>query len=354
MSKILCDKRGARPSAGIVQPAANGQTLCSGSLGKAHFDRRGYEKITLSLVVPVYNEAETVGLFIDCVKKVFDKVTEIDLEMVFINDGSTDDTLERLIKLQQENPAARIVDLSRNFGKEAALTAGLQVAVGEIVVPLDVDLQDPPELILSMLEKWREGFDVVLGKRINRDKDSWAKRTSATWFYRIHNRISEPKIPENVGDFRLMDRAVVDALNELPESRRFMKGLFAWVGFRTTVVEYTRPERVAGTTKFNGWRLWNFALEGITSFSTDPLKIWTYLGGVVAATSLLFAIFMILKVLVYGVDVPGYASVIVAVTFLGGLQLIGIGIIGEYLGRSYVESKRRPIFLVRRIYEPGE
>lgn len=201
-----------------------------------------------------------------------------------------------------------------------------------------------------MIEKWRGGYDVVVGKRINRDSDSWVKRKSATWFYRIHNKISDPKIPENVGDFRLMDRSVVDTLNELPESRRFMKGLFAWVGFRTSTVEYARPERIAGTTKFNGWRLWNFALEGITSFSTDPLRIWTYLGGVVALFSFLFAIFMVLKVFIYGVDVPGYASVVVAVTFLGGLQLMGIGIIGEYLGRTYIESKRRPIYLVRRIY----
>jgi polyisoprenyl-phosphate glycosyltransferase len=324
----------------------------AGPLGQPGFDSRTQDRITLSLVVPVYNESESVDLFIDRVKNVFDNVADIDLNIVFINDGSTDDTLDRLIKLQQENPRLRIVDLSRNFGKEAALTAGLEAASGQVVVPIDVDLQDPPELILQMIEKWREGFDVVLGERTNRDSDSWAKRQSATWFYRIHNKISDPKIPENVGDFRLMDRAVVDALNELPESRRFMKGLFAWVGFRTTAIEYVRPERVAGSTKFNGWRLWNLALEGITSFSTEPLRMWTYLGGVVAAVSFLFIIFIVFKVLIDGIDVPGYASVVVAVTFFGGLQLIGIGIIGEYLGRSYIESKRRPIYLVRRIYEP--
>ena len=253
--------------------------------------------------------------------------------------------------MQKHNSEIRIVDLSRNFGKEAALTAGLNTASGDVVVPIDVDLQDPPELILQMIEKWREGYDVVVGKRINRDSDTWAKRKSAAWFYRLHNKISEPKIPENVGDFRLMDRSVVEALNTLPESRRFMKGLFAWVGFKTAIVEYARPERVAGTTKFNGWRLWNFALEGITSFSTDPLRIWLYLGGMVAFISLLFSIFIVLKVLIYGTDIPGYASVVVFVTFLGGLQLIGIGIIGEYLGRAYIESKRRPIYFVRRVYE---
>lgn len=313
-------------------------------------EARNIANIKLSLVVPVFNESETVSLFADRVKAAFDKFTDITVEIIFINDGSSDDTLSRLLELQKQFSEISIVDLSRNFGKEAALTAGLNIASGHVVVPIDVDLQDPPELILKMIEKWRKGYDVVVGKRINRDSDTWAKRKSAAWFYRIHNKLSEPKIPENVGDFRLMDRSVVDALKALPESRRFMKGLFAWVGFKTAAVEYARSERVAGTTKFNGWRLWNFALEGITSFSTDPLRIWTYIGGVVAFTSFLFAIFMVLKVLIHGVDVPGYASVVVAVTFLGGLQLIGIGIIGEYLGRSYIESKRRPIYLVRRVY----
>lgn len=307
--------------------------------------------IELSLVVPVFNEAEIVDLFIDKVYEVFKSQSSVHLEIVFVNDGSTDGTLERLLKWQEKDSRLRIVDLSRNFGKEAALTAGLQSANGQVVVPIDVDLQDPPELILEMIAKWREGYEVVLGRRINRDSDSWTKRASANWFYRIHNKIAHPKLPENVGDFRLMDRSVIDALKELPESRRFMKGLFAWVGFRTTYVDYARAERVAGTTKFDGWKLWNFALEGVTSFSTDPLRIWTYLGLLVSFISFMFAIFIALKVLIYGIDVPGYASLMVAVTFLGGLQLIGIGVIGEYLGRTYIESKRRPVFLVRRIYE---
>lgn len=307
--------------------------------------------VILSLVVPVYNEEETVALFVHRVSQVFGSDPAIKLELVFVNDGSSDATLDCLLTLQQENPSIRIVDLSRNFGKEAALSAGLKAATGQVVVPIDVDLQDPPELILDMIDKWRQGYDVVLGRRVNRDSDSWAKRVTATWFYRIHNKISDPQIPENVGDFRLMDRAVVDALNELPESRRFMKGLFAWVGFRTTFVSYTRPERVAGTTKFNGWRLWNFALEGVTSFSTDPLKIWTYIGGFVASISIIYAAYLTLRVFFLGIDVPGYASVMVAVTFLGGLQLVGIGVIGEYLGRTYLESKRRPIYLIRHTYE---
>lgn len=308
------------------------------------------DDLTLSLVVPVFNEAETVELFLAEIDKVFKDQPAVHLEIVFINDGSTDSTLEQLLNCQMGDDRIKIVDLSRNFGKEAALTAGLQTAQGQVVVPIDVDLQDPPELILEMIAKWREGFEVVLGRRANRDSDTWAKRTSANWFYRLHNKMADPQLPENVGDFRLMDRCVIEALKELPESRRFMKGLFAWVGFRTAYVNYSRLERVAGTSKFNGWRLWNFALEGVTSFSTDPLRIWTYLGFAVSFMSLLLAGFFALRVLLVGADVPGYASLIVAITFLGGLQLMGIGVIGEYLGRTYLESKRRPVYLIRRVY----
>jgi len=311
----------------------------------------GNAPLELSLVVPVYNEIETVALFVERVQSVFNDPATILVEYIFVNDGSTDATLETLLLLQRRTPGIKVVDLSRNFGKEAALSAGLRCATGQVVVPIDVDLQDPPELVLEMIDKWREGYEVVLGRRVDRTSDSWAKRASANWFYRIHNKIADPAIPENVGDFRLMDRQVVDALNALPESRRFMKGLFAWVGFRTVCINYSRPERIAGSSKFNGWRLWNFALEGITSFSTDPLKIWTYLGIGVSLGSFLFATLIVLKVVFFGVDVPGYASLMVAVTFLGGLQLIGIGVLGEYLGRTYLESKRRPVYLVRRIYE---
>jgi glycosyltransferase involved in cell wall biosynthesis len=307
--------------------------------------------VDVSLVVPVFNEGETIGLFLERVRQVFGNEPSVRLDILFVNDGSTDATLPLLLEYQRRDRRIRVVDLSRNFGKEAALSAGLQVAQGRVVVLIDVDLQDPPELVREMIACWREGFDVVLGRRLDRESDSWAKRMSADWFYRIHNLIAESKIPENVGDFRLMDRAVVDALNALPESRRFMKGLFAWVGFRTTHVDYKRPKRIAGSSKFNGWVLWNFALEGLTSFSTALLRIWTYLGGMVALTSFVYGFFIALKVLIYGIDLPGYASIFVAVTFLGGLQLVGIGVIGEYLGRTYLESKGRPIYLIRRIYE---
>jgi polyisoprenyl-phosphate glycosyltransferase len=310
--------------------------------------------VSLSLVIPVFNESATLDLFIDRVTQVFAREHAITLEFIFVNDGSTDDTLDTLLARQLKDARIKIVDLSRNFGKEAALTAGIQVASGDAIVPIDADLQDPPEIIPAMIAKWREGYEVVLARRANRESDSLVKRTSAGWFYKIHNQIANPRLPENVGDFRLMDRIVVEALKELPESRRFMKGLFAWVGFRSTSIDYERPGRIAGRSKFNGWKLWNFALEGITSFSTDPLRIWTYLGFTVSLAALGFAAFIAVNVMIHGVDVPGYASIMVAVTFLGGLQLIGIGVIGEYLGRTYIESKRRPTYLIRQIYQPED
>lgn len=307
--------------------------------------------LTLSLVVPVFNEAEAIVLFVNRITTVFERMELVTFEFIFVNDGSSDETLQCLLDLQLKDAHIKIVDLSRNFGKEAALSAGLQVSTGQVIVPIDVDLQDPPELIPAMIAKWREGYEVVLARRINRKSDGWAKRTSAKWFYRIHNKVATPQLPDNVGDFRLIDKCVVEALMQLPESNRFMKGLFAWVGFRTAYVEYSRPERSAGITKFNGWRLWNFALEGIASFSTAPLRIWFYVGLLVSFISLLYSLYILARVLFFGVDVPGYASLIITITFLGGLQLIGIGVIGEYLGRTYIESKRRPIFLIRQIYQ---
>lgn len=310
--------------------------------------------LELSLVIPIFNEEDSVIPFIERVNCVFHNQPSINLEFIFVDDGSTDFTLNKLLECQKKDSRIKVIELSRNFGKEAALTSGIQAAKGQVIVPIDVDLQDPPELIVEMIAKWREGYEVVLGHRKNRDHDSWMKRTSANWFYQLHNKMSKPKLPENVGDFRLIDRSVAEALKTLPESQRFMKGLFAWVGFRTAYVEYARPERVAGLTKFNGWRLWNFALEGITSCSTAPLRIWTYIGALVSLISFLFASFIVIKVLMDGIDMPGYASLMVAVTFLGGLNLIGIGVLGEYLGRTYIESKRRPTFVVRRIYENKE
>ncbi|WP_051677168.1 glycosyltransferase family 2 protein [Maridesulfovibrio frigidus] len=307
------------------------------------------ENKVLSIIVPVYNEEEVLYMFMKRVSKVIKTIPGIQAEYIFINDGSTDDTLEKLISLKKSYPQIMIIDFSRNFGKEAALTAGLQYANGDITIPIDVDLQDPPELIPEMITKWNEGFDVVLAHRSNRDSDTFLKRFSANCFYKLNNKISTPSIPDNVGDYRLMTRTVVNALNNLPESKRFMKGLFAWVGFKTTQVEYVRPERAVGESKFNGWKLWNFALEGLTSFGTAPLRVWTYIGALVAGISFIMTMKILIQVLFMGVDVPGYASIMVAVTFLGGLQLIGIGTLGEYLGRTYMESKNRPVFIVRSI-----
>jgi polyisoprenyl-phosphate glycosyltransferase len=308
----------------------------------------------ISLVVPFYNEAEVVDVFFREVTAVLRDLPDADAEIVCVNDGSTDATLERLLAAAKHDPRVRVVDLSRNFGKEAALSAGIDESRGGAVIPFDADLQDPPEVIPLLVQRWREGFDVVLAKRAERNTDTWAKRGTAALFYRVHNAISETLIPENAGDFRLMSRQVVDALKQLPENRRFMKGLFAWVGFRTTQIEYLRRPRAGGKSKFSGWKLWNFALEGLTSFSTLPLRIWTYLGGITAGCAMLYAIYLAVRTIFHGIDVPGYASIITAVLFLGGMQLVGIGIIGEYIGRIYMEAKRRPVYIVRNVYQQSE
>ncbi|CAG9250546.1 CPS-53 (KpLE1) prophage; bactoprenol glucosyl transferase [Paraburkholderia unamae] len=304
----------------------------------------------LSLVVPFYNEEEAIPGFFAQVVPALEAIAEIDFEIVCVNDGSKDRTLTLLAEAAEADDRVLVVDLSRNFGKEAAMSAGLAEAQGHVVVPFDADLQDPPEVIAKLVEKWREGYDVVLARRSDRSSDSYLKRQSALGFYRLHNKLAEVKIPENVGDFRLMTREVVNVLNALPESRRFMKGLFAWVGYRTAEVTYVRHSRCAGKTKFSGWRLWNFALEGITSFSTLPLRMWTYFGLLVAATSFLYAAYLVIRTLVHGIEVPGYASIFVSLLFFSGVQMIGIGVIGEYVGRIYIESKRRPLYVVRRRY----
>jgi len=267
-----------------------------------------------------------------------------------VDDGSRDDTLVRLVALAEKDPRFQVVELSRNFGKESALTAGIDSARGDAIIPIDSDLQDPPELITELVREWEGGAEVVLARRTDRKSDSYLKRKTAELFYVAHNRISDVKIPDNVGDYRLMDKVAVDALKQLPERQRFMKGLFAWIGFRTVTVDYTRNARAAGTSKFSGWKLWNFALEGITSFSVAPLKIWTYVGGIGAIATLFYAIFIILTTLTRGIDVPGYASTLVAVLFFGSVQLISVGMLGEYLGRVYMETKKRPNYIIRKRY----
>lgn len=304
---------------------------------------------TISIIAPCYNEEETIEPFLRRIEEILAQINE-PYEIVFINDGSKDNTLNVLLNAKQNFKNIRIINFSRNFGKEAALTAGLDKARGEAAIPIDVDLQDPPELIKELVTKWREGYDVVLAKRADRTSDSFAKRVSADLFYKLNGKISNVDIPNNVGDFRLMSKRVVEALKQLPENQRFMKGLFAWVGFKTTVIEYAREKREAGQSSFNGWKLWNFALDGITSFSTLPLRIWLYIGALVSFLSFLYGSFIILKTLIFGVDLPGYASLAVIMLFLGGIQLIGIGILGEYIGRIYSESKRRPSYIIEGEY----
>jgi polyisoprenyl-phosphate glycosyltransferase len=307
-------------------------------------------KKLVSVVAPFFNEEEGVEIFYSAICAVLAQA-DFAFEVVCVDDGSTDETLKKLVALVERDPRVRVVELSRNFGKESALTAGIDAARGDAVIPIDADLQDPPELILAMISEWQRGADVVLARRTDRSADSFMKRKSAEMFYRFYNTFSSVKIPSNVGDFRLMNRAAVDALKQLPERQRFMKGLFAWVGFRTTTLDYTRSPRAAGSSKFSGWKLWNFALEGLTSFSSLPLKVWSYLGAIGAILTFSYAAFIILRTLIHGVDIPGYASILVAILFFGSLQLISVGVLGEYMGRIYMETKQRPLYLVRREYE---
>jgi glycosyltransferase involved in cell wall biosynthesis len=294
----------------------------------------------------MYNEEASLPIFLDRVVPLVERVTP-DYEIVCVNDGSSDRTLAVLTAARKANPFIKIVDLTRNFGKEAALTAGLDFATGDAVIPLDADLQDPPELIPDLVAKWREGHDMVVAVRRDRGSDTFAKRSSANLFYRVIACLSEVPIPANTGDFRLMDRHVVAALKGMPERTRFMKGMFAWLGFKQATITYVRPARHAGSTKWRFWRLWNFALDGIFSFTTLPLKVWTYFGLAVAAVALAYMLFVILRTLIYGIDVPGYASIVVMLLFFSGMNMIGLGIVGEYLGRVFIEVKQRPLYLVR-------
>ena len=300
----------------------------------------------ISLVVPVFNEEATIPIFYKTVRE-FEELKQHDVEIVFINDGSSDATESIINALAASDQMVVPLSFTRNFGKEPALFAGLDNASGDAIIPIDVDLQDPIEVIPHLIAKWQAGADMVLAKRTDRSTDGRLKRKSAEWFYKLHNKISSPKIEENVGDFRLMSREVVENIKLMPERNLFMKGVLSWVGGRTDVVEYARAERVAGDSKFNGWKLWNLALEGITSFSTFPLRMWTYIGLFVAGLSFLYGAWMIFDTVVFGNPVRGYPSILVSILFLGGVQLIGIGVLGEYIGRIYVEVKNRPRYVLK-------
>lgn len=302
----------------------------------------------VSLIVPVFNEEQAINLFHQAVRREL-KLDPCEVEIVFINDGSTDRTAEQAKALAEVDEQVLLINFSRNFGKEPALFAGLEYATGDAVIPMDVDLQDPISVVPQLIAEWQKGADVVLAKRRNRDSDSYLKRHSASLFYHLLNRISYTRIEENVGDFRLMDRKVVNVIRALPEHQLFMKGVLSWAGFTTAVVEYERARRVTGRSKFNGWKLWNLALEGITSFSTVPLRLWTYIGGGISIFAVLYAVYMVLDKIFFGNSVPGYPSLMTAILFLGGVQLIGIGILGEYVGRIYIEAKHRPRYVVKDV-----
>jgi len=306
------------------------------------------QRKTISFLVPMYNEAPNIDTFFATMESVLSSL-DIHWEVICVDDGSSDDTLRALEQKAQADPKIKIVSFSRNFGKEAAMTAALDYATGDAVIPIDADLQDPPEIVGDMIEKWEAGADIVCAKRSSRETDSILKRKTAHWFYSVFNKISDTHIPEDVGDYRLIDKRVVKVIKQLPEKDRFMKGLFTWPGFSTETVEFERKSRAYGDTKFNYWKLWNFALSGLTSFSTIPIRVGIYVGLFIASVSFLYGLFIISKTMIFGIDVPGYASLLVAVLFLGGVQLFFLGLLGEYIGRIYKEVKNRPIYVVDRL-----
>lgn len=303
------------------------------------------ERFTLSVVVPAYNEEGGLAELQRRLSAVLDGMG-VEWEVVYVNDGSTDSTLQVLCGFRDQRVA--IIDLSRNFGKEIAMTAGLDHARGDAVVIIDADLQDPPELIPELARKWRQGFDVVYARRTARQGETFCKKATARLFYRVIQALSRVRIPEDTGDFRLLSRRAVEALKLLREQHRFMKGLFAWIGYPQAAVHYRRDPRFRGESKWNYWRLWNFAIEGITSFSIAPLKLATYVGLLTALGAFLAAGVVVYKTLAYGEPVRGYPSLMVVMLFLGGVQLMGLGMIGEYLGRMFNETKQRPLYLVNR------
>ena len=305
--------------------------------------------VRISVVVPLYNEQENIDALFRRLLEVLEALNT-SYEVICVNDGSRDNTLKNLVEYHQLYPQIKVVNLSRNFGKDTAMSAGIDYSQGMAVIPIDADLQDPPELIAEMIEKWHEGYDVVYASRLVRIGESWFKRFSAEGFYQVINKLSRVSIPPNTGDFRLIDRRVVESIKKMPERQRFMKGIFAWVGYKQTSILFDREPRYQGQTKWNYWKLWNFAIDGITSFSFLPLKVWTYVGLIIALVGLVYASFLILRTIIFGIDVPGYASLMVAVLFLGGIQLLTLGIIGEYIGRVYEEVKGRPLYLVRDCY----
>ena len=309
-----------------------------------------HTKRCLSVIVPMKNEAQNVLALYTQLNQTISSIENCDMELICIDDGSHDDTLVELLKLKQQDSRLKIIELSRCFGKEAALSAGLDFVSGDAALPFDADLQDPVAVIPEMVEKWRAGSQIVLAKRINRQAESFIKRTTALLYYKLHNKLSKNKIEENVGDFRLLDKTVADQLKKMKEKNRFMKGIFSWVGYPSDCVFYVRDKRHAGNSHFNFFKLLDLAVEGLTGFSSIPLKVWTVVGFFISLVSFFYGVYVVFLTLFKGVVVPGYASLFVGLCFFSGIQLISLGIIGEYVARIYIETKQRPIYLIKDIY----
>ncbi|WP_116368827.1 glycosyltransferase family 2 protein [Parahaliea mediterranea] len=309
--------------------------------------------ITVTVLIPVYNEEDGLAECYRRLDAVAGQCAEA-FEFLFVDDGSSDGSAAWLLALRERDARVGVIELSRNFGKEVAVSAGLDHASGDVVMLLDADLQDPPELIPDFIAAWREGYDMVYGQRLSREGETWLKIKTSHWFYRVINVLSDVPIPADAGDFRLLSRRAVEAVKALREKHRYMSGLYAWIGYPQKALPYHRHPRHSGRTKWNYWRLWGLALEGITSFSTVPLKLATLLGVVTAGAAFLYGVYFLLRTLLFGNPVPGYPSLIVVMLFLGGVQLICLGIIGEYLGRTYVESKQRQLYYLRGLHPRRE
>lgn len=302
----------------------------------------------LSIIVSMYNEEDSLDVFFQEIKVVLNEISSYSYEIVCIDDGSVDKTYEKLKEYAKKDDAIKVIKFSRNFGKEYGMMAGLSFCRGRAAIPMDVDLQDPPKLIVDFVKKWEEGYDMVYGIRNDRTSDTFLKRFTAKLFYKIYNLMTRSPIPYNAGDYRLIDRKVIDAILSLKERNIFMKGIFGWTGFKSYGVKYVRQKRCAGVSKWNYWKLWNFALDGITASTTFPLRVWSYLGTILSGAGMLYALYIIIKTIVYGIDVPGYASLLVFILLLGGIQMIILGILGEYIGRIFIEVKNRPLYIVEK------
>lgn len=305
---------------------------------------------SVSVIIPMKNESDGVELLFSRILPILDKLPTY-YEIIAINDGSNDDTLDKLIEKQKEIPELKILDLSRNFGKEAALYAGFEYCTGDCAISIDADLQDPPELISEMVEHWLNGYEVVTAVREMRDTDTWLKRKTAGLFYKTINKISDTKLTPNAGDYRLLDRNAINAFLQLREKVRFNKGLLTWIGFKEKLVYHNRDARASGKTNWNYWKLIKFSIDGITSFSKAPLEIWFYLGLLITALGFSYAIYYFIRTMIYGIDVHGYPSLLLFMLFFSGLQMMGIGILGKYIGRIFIESKNRPLYLIRSFYD---